>query len=138
MEGTFRTMDEEWRAQAHILMKKMAETLAESMGGSCDFHIEKGYPFLKNDEELTLRSKQFAIEYLGTENVVDLPMRMTAEDFAYYSQVIPACFYRIGTGNAAHGITSPIHTDTFDVDENSLLVGMGLMSWLAVRELANR
>ncbi len=135
MEGTFRTMDEDWRAKAHGLMKKMAETLAESMGGSCDFHIERGYPFLKNDEELTLRSKQFAIEFLGAENVVDLPMRMTAEDFAYYSQVIPACFYRLGTGNVDKGITSPIHTDTFDVDEDSLLVGMGLMSWLAVCEL---
>jgi amidohydrolase len=135
MEGTFRTMDEDWRAKAHILMKKMAETLAESMGGSCDFQIMKGYPFLKNNEPLTLRSRQFAVEYLGEGNVVDLPMRMTAEDFAYYSQLIPACFYRLGTGNLARGITSPIHTDTFDVDEDSLLVGMGLMSWLAVREL---
>ena len=135
MEGTFRTMDEEWRARAHGLMKKMAETLAESMGGSCDFHIEKGYPFLKNDEELTLRSRQFAIEFLGAENVVDLPMRMTAEDFSYYSQVIPACFYRLGTGNVAKGITSPIHTDRFDVDEDCLLTGMGLMSWLAVKEV---
>lgn len=138
LEGTFRTMDEDWRAKAHILMKKMAETLAESMGGSCDFHIMKGYPFLKNDEELTLRSRHFAVEYLGEANVVDLPMRMTAEDFAYYSQVIPACFYRLGTGNKARGITSPIHTDTFDVDEDSLLVGMGLMSWLAVKELGEK
>jgi amidohydrolase len=136
MEGTFRTMDEEWRAKAHVLMKKMAETLAESMGGSCNFHIERGYPFLKNDEALTVRSRQHAMEFLGEENVIDLPMRMTAEDFAFYSQKIPACFYRLGTGNAARGITSPIHTDTFDVDEDSLLVGMGLMSWLAVKELA--
>ncbi len=135
MEGTFRTMDEEWRSKAHGLMKKMAETLAESMGGHCDFRIERGYPFLKNDEVLTLRSRQHAVEYLGDENVVDLPMRMTAEDFAYYSQKIPACFYRLGTGNMAKGITSPIHTDTFDVDEDSLLVGMGLMSWLAVKEV---
>jgi amidohydrolase len=137
MEGTFRTMDEEWRSKAHGLMKKMAETLAESMGGSCDFHIERGYPFLKNDEELTLLSRQHAVEYLGEENVVDLPMRMTAEDFAYYSQVIPACFYRLGTGNVAKGITSPIHTDTFNIDEDSMLVGMGLMSWLAVCELGD-
>lgn len=135
MEGTFRTMDEAWRAKAHGLMKKMAETLAESMGGSCDFRIEIGYPFLMNDEKLTLRSRQHAIEFLGAENVVDLPMRMTAEDFAYYSQKIPACFYRLGTGNMAKGITSPIHTDTFDVDEDSLLTGMGLISWLALKEL---
>ncbi len=132
MEGTFRTMDENWRAEAHRRMKKMAEGFAESMGGSCEFDIRKGYPFLVNDEVLTERSRHFAEEFLGKENVVDLPMRMTAEDFAYYSQVMPACFYRLGTGNRERGITSPIHTDTFDVDERSLEVGTGLMSWLAV------
>ncbi len=135
LEGTFRTMNEEWRAEAHRRMKKMAENLAEGMGGSCHFNIVKGYPFLKNDEPLTLRARSHASEYLGEENVIDLPMRMTAEDFAWYSQKIPACFYRLGTGNPARGITSPIHTDTFDVDENSLTTGMGLMSWLAVKEL---
>jgi amidohydrolase len=135
LEGTFRTMDEDWRSRAHVLMKNMAETLAESMGGTCEFRIEVGYPFLMNDGPLTDRSRQYATEYLDETNVVDLPMRMTAEDFAYYSQRIPACFYRLGTGNAAKGITSPIHTDTFDVDEDCLLVGMGLMSWIAVREL---
>lgn len=135
VEGTFRTMDEKWRSEAHFKMKKMAEGLAGSMGGSCDFEIMKGYPFLKNDETLTLRARQSAVEYLGAENVIDLPIRMTAEDFAFYSQEMPACFYRLGTGNATKGITSPIHTNTFDVDENSLIPGMGLMSWLAVNEL---
>ena len=137
LEGTFRTMNEEWRSEAHLRMKKMAESIAEGMGGFCDFKIIKGYPFLKNDEPLTLRAQNYAVEYLGAENVVDLSMRMTAEDFAWYSQKIPACFYRLGTGNSAKGITSPIHTDTFDVDEDSLVTGMGLMSWLAVKELEN-
>lgn len=137
LEGTFRTMDEAWRERAHSLMKKMAENLAEGMGGSCDFHIEKGYPFLKNDEPLTLRARQHAVEFLGENQVEDLQMRMTAEDFAYYSQKMPACFYRLGTGNKERGISSPIHTDTFDVDENCLLTGMGLMSWMALRELEN-
>jgi amidohydrolase len=137
LEGTFRTMNEEWRSEAHRRMKKMAESIAEGMGGACDFKIMKGYPFLKNDEPLTMRARNFAVEYLGEENVVDLPMRMTAEDFAWYSQKMPACFYRLGTGNRARGITSPIHTDTFDVDEDSLVTGMGLMSWLAVKELEN-
>ncbi|MCB9338034.1 MAG: amidohydrolase [Lewinellaceae bacterium] len=137
MEGTFRTMDEAWRAKAHSLMKKMAESMAESMGGTCSFDIVKGYPFLINEEALTLRARQGAIEYLGEENVVELPIRMTAEDFAYYSQVMPACFYRLGTGNVSKGIVSPIHTDTFDVDEDSLKTGMGLMAWLAVKELEN-
>ncbi|MEN0002658.1 MAG: hypothetical protein AAF798_00895, partial [Bacteroidota bacterium] len=80
-------------------------------------------------------AKAWAIEYLGAENVVELPIRLTAEDFAYYSQAMPACFYRLGTGNASRGITSPVHTTTFDVDEASLEIGMGLMAWLGVKEL---
>ncbi len=135
--GTFRTMNEEWRAQALKSMKKMAEGIAESMSGSCDFGIMHGYPFLLNHEELTNKTKQFAIEYLGAENVVDLPIRMTAEDFSYYSQEMPACFYRLGTGNVKRGITSPVHTTTFDVDETCLETSIGVMSWLAVKELGN-
>lgn len=133
--GTFRAMDELWRTEAHRRMKKMAEGLAESMGGSCDFHIMKGYPFLHNEEKLTNRAKQNAIEFLGKDQVVDLPIRMTAEDFAYYSQAMPACFYRLGTGNKAKGITSPVHTTTFDIDEAALETSIGLMAWLAVCEL---
>ena len=79
------------------------------------------------------------ISFMGQpENVVELPIRMTSEDFAYYSQEIPACFYRLGTGNPARGITSPVHTNTFDVDEECLLHGMGLMAWLAMRELGSK
>lgn len=137
LKGTFRTMDEKWRAEAKKKMKKMAEGIAESMGGSCDFHIVDGYPFLVNDEPLTLKTKEWAIEYLGAENVVDLPIRMTAEDFSYYSQKMPACFYRLGTGNVAKGITSPVHTNTFDIDESALELSIGLMSWLAVQELSS-
>ena len=134
--GTFRTMDEKWRKQAHRLMKKMAEQLAKSMGGACDFFVKKGYPTLYNDPKLTQNAKLYASEYLGARNVIDLPIRMTAEDFAYYSQEMPACFYRLGTGNKAKGITSPIHTNTFNVDERCLEVSIGLMSWMAVRELS--
>lgn len=135
IEGTFRTMHEKWRADAHKRMKKMAESIAKGMGGSCDFHIMHGYPMLLNHEALTVRTKQWAIEYLGKSNVVDLPLRMTSEDFAYFSQAMPACFYRLGTGNPERGITSPIHTDTFDVDEAALETSTGLMAWLAVKEL---
>ena len=133
--GTFRTMHEKWRAEAHKRMKKMAESIAKGYGAACEFHIMKGYPVLFNHEELTLRTKKWAIEFLGKNNVVDLPLRMTAEDFAYFSQAMPACFYRLGTGNTARGITSPIHTDTFDIDEAALETGMGLMAWLALKEL---
>ena len=135
IEGTFRTMDEKWREEAHHRMKKVAESLAQSMGGACDFHIDKGYPTLINNEELTARTKAWAIEFLGEENVVELNRRMTAEDFAYFSQAMPGCFYRLGTGNPERGITSSIHTDTFDIDEAALETGVGLMSWLAIKEL---
>ena len=135
LKGTFRTMDERWRFDAHQRMKRMAEGIAESMGGSCELDILVGYPVLFNNEELTRKAFRYAEEYLGKENVVELPIRMTAEDFAYYSQEMPACFYRLGTGNPARGITSPIHTNTFDVDEDCLALSIGLMAWMAVKEL---
>lgn len=135
LEGTFRTMNEKWRAEAHKRMKKIAESMVKNMGGACEFNIVKGYPVLHNHEALTRRTRQWAVEYLGKDKVVDLPSRMTSEDFAYFSQAMPACFYRLGTGNPERGITSPIHTETFDVDEAALETGMGLMAWLAVKEL---
>jgi amidohydrolase len=135
MEGTFRTMDEKWRKEAHIKMKKMAEGIAESMGGSCDFNIMHGYPFLVNEPVLTASARANAEDYLGKENVLDLDIWMAAEDFAYYSQVADSCFYRLGTRNEARGITSSVHTPTFDVEESALEVSTGLMAYLAVKEL---
>ena len=137
IEGTFRTMNEDWRTQAHEKMKKMAELLAESMGGTCEFEIRRGYPYLENNPELTQRMQSAAQQYLGVENVVDLDLWMAAEDFAYYTQQVDACFYRLGTRNESRGITSSVHTPTFDVDENALETGMGLMAWLAICELNN-
>jgi amidohydrolase len=137
LEGTFRTMDEEWRARAHQKMKKMAEGIAEAMGGSCDFKIVKGYPFLINEEKLTADVRAYAEDYLGKENVLDLDIWMAAEDFAYYSQVSDACFYRLGTGNKERGITSSVHTPTFDVDEESLKLSTGLMAYIALKQLGN-
>jgi amidohydrolase len=135
IDGTFRTFDEKWRADAHQKITTLAQGIAQSMGGSCEVNIAKGYPFLVNDEKTTLETKMLAIEYLGAENVVDLDQRMTAEDFAYYSQIIPSCFYRLGTGNKANGITANLHTSAFDVDERSLETGMGLMAWIAINQL---
>lgn len=135
MEGTFRTMDEKWRAEAHQKMKKLAEGIAESMGGSCEFDIHHGYPFLKNNPDVTARAKQSAIAYLGEDKVVDLDIWMAAEDFAFFSQEVPATFYRLGVRNEAKGITSSVHTPTFNIDEEALEIGAGLMAWLAVQEL---
>lgn len=135
VEGTFRTMDEAWRAEAHKKMIKIAEGIAEAMGGVCEFTVLNGYPFLKNDPPLTNRAKKNAIEYLGEDNVVDLDLWMAAEDFSYYSQQVPACFYRLGTRNEEKGIISSVHTPTFDIDEKALEIGSGLMAWLALNEL---
>ena len=137
LEGTFRTFDEQWRKEAHTKMKKMAVGIAESMGGTCDFEVRVGYPFLVNEEKLTAEARGYAEEYLGKENVVDLDLWLAAEDFAYYSQVADACFYRLGTGNEAQGITSAVHTPTFDIDESALALSTGLMAYIALRKLGN-
>ena len=137
IQGTFRTLDEAWRAKAHEKMRQIAEGIVEGMGGQLDFEIRKGYPFLKNNPELTARSVAAAQTYLGAENVLDLDIWMAAEDFAYFSQEIEGCFYRLGTRNEARGITSGVHTPTFDIEEEALEIGAGLMAWLAVSELAS-
>jgi amidohydrolase len=135
IEGTFRTLNEEWRAEAHQHMLDMAHQLVQSMGGRLEFEIRKGYPALINDEALTAKAKMSAIEYLGNENVLDLDIWMAAEDFSFYSQVAPACFYRLGTRNESRGIISSVHTPTFDIEEESLKIGAGLMTYLALKEL---
>lgn len=137
IEGTFRTLDENWRDEAHKRMKKMAEGIAESMGGSCDFDIHRGYPFLINEEKLTANAKAFAEDFLGKDNVVDLDIWMAAEDFSFYSQVTDACFYRLGTGNAAKDTQYSVHTPRFDIDEDALKISTGLMAYIALKQLGN-
>lgn len=135
IDGTFRTFDETWRAKAHEKITSIAQGMAESMGGICDVFIDKGYPFLVNDDLATSEVKALAQEYLGQENVVDLEQRMTAEDFAYYTQIIPACFYRLGVKNPEWPTIRNLHTPEFDADESCLETGMGLMVWIAVNSL---
>jgi amidohydrolase len=133
--GTFRAMNEEWRNSALDKIKKMAESLAEGMGGKCEVDISRGYPYLENNPELTRRIKAAAVDYVGKENVVDIDITLGAEDFSYYSQIIPASFYRIGTRNDAKGITSSYHTPTFNIDEDALKISPGIMAWMAIKEL---
>lgn len=137
IEGTFRTFDENWRKEAHQLIKEQAEGLAGAFGGQCIVDIQHGYPALINDEQLTANSKKAAQEFLGEENVVDLAMRMTAEDFAFYSQKVPSCFYRLGTRNESRGITHGVHHPNFDIDEEAFKTSVGLMAWLALSQLAD-
>ena len=135
IDGTFRTFDEEWRKKAIQKIKDVSSSIAESMGGSCEVRVAAGYPFLVNDEEYTQRNIDAAKDYMGEENVVELDLWMAAEDFAFYTHEIPGSFYRLGTRNEARGITSGVHTPTFNIDENALKTGMGLMAYLALNEL---
>lgn len=129
--GTFRTFDEDWRQKAHFEMKNLAESLAEELGGTCDFRVVHGYPYLVNNKKVTSKARRFTEEFIGKENVFDLDQRMTSEDFAFYSQVFPSTFYRMGIKNVQKGITSPLHTSTFNVDEEAIVHGMGNLAWLA-------
>ncbi len=131
--GTFRAMDEAWRYKAHELIKTQTEMLVQAMGATAEVKIDVGYPFVKNDEALSASAKILAEEFAGAENVSETELRMGAEDFAYYSQLIPACFYRLGVGNKNKGITIGVHTPTFNVDEDAIEHGMGMMAWLAVK-----
>ena len=128
--GTFRAMDEEWRFRAHDLIRKNAIGLVESMGGEIDLHIDIGYPTVDNDPVFTETAWKQADAFMGKENVLETEMRMGAEDFGYYTQVIPGCFFRLGVRNEAKGIVHNVHTPLFDIDERAIEIGMGNMAWL--------
>ncbi len=130
-EGTLRTLNEEWRVEAKRLITQITENTAAAYGATATVRIENGYPYLQNDENLTESIIENAKEYMGESHVEPLDIWMAAEDFAYYSQQIPACFYRLGTRNEGKGIISAVHTNTFDIDENAIETGAGLMAWLA-------
>lgn len=134
--GTFRALDEQWRSKAHELIKEVCERVCKLRNAEVNVNIVKGYPALTNNTELTKNCQAAAKEILGENSVHELAIRMTAEDFAYYAQVIPACFFRLGTRNESKKIISPVHTATFDIDENALEVGVNSMVWLAIKNLA--
>lgn len=136
LEGIIRTYDDSWREEVKQRIRNIASSIAQGMGGSCEVRINAGYPALENDALVTERIRSYANDYLGQEKVFELEPRMTAEDFAYYLKKVPGCFYRLGVRNEARGLTSNLHTSTFNVDEDSLEIGMGLMAWLTVNELS--
>lgn len=128
LEGTFRAMNETWRFRAHDLIRQCCESIARSFGASVELKIITGYPVLVNDEMLTGKAMTIASDILGQDNVELLPVRMTSEDFAWYTQQIKACFFRLGTGNRSRGITSGVHTATFEVDEDCLVIGAQVLA----------
>ncbi|MDR1345981.1 MAG: amidohydrolase [Bacteroidales bacterium] len=134
IEGTIRTFDETWRKQVHHIIKKVAEQVAKKMNVQVFPEIRHGYPVLNNDEKATEHVRRCAIQYLGNDKVIELQPRMTADDFALYLQEVPGCYYRLGVtaeGSSVH----QLHTVDFDIDEEALKVGMGLMSWVAISAL---
>jgi hippurate hydrolase len=128
--GTFRAMDEAWRFKAHDFIRKLSADLVRSMGAELDLHIDVGYPMVYNEERLHAEARQQAEKYMGKENVLQTEIRMGSEDFGYYTQLIPGCFYRLGVMNEERGIISGVHTPTFNIDESAIEIGMGMMAWL--------
>ncbi len=131
--GTFRAMNEEWRFEAHNKLRRLSEELVQSMGGTLDLHIDVGYPCVHNDGRVNDAARALAESYLGSEQVSETELRMGAEDFGYYAQLVPACFYRLGTRNESKGILSGVHTPTFDVDESAIEIGIGLMAYMGAK-----
>ncbi|MEX0635839.1 MAG: M20 family metallopeptidase, partial [Ferruginibacter sp.] len=130
--GTFRAMDEAWRFKAHQLIKKQTMELVAAMGAEATIHIDVGYPFVLNNEALCMEARKHAEAFVVEQQVSETELRMGAEDFAYYSQQIPACFFRLGAGNKAKGISNGVHTPVFDIDERAIEQGVGMMAWLAI------
>ncbi|MCD6179227.1 MAG: amidohydrolase [Bacteroidales bacterium] len=137
LEGIIRTFDEDWREEIKKRIKELAKSISQGMGGDCDVRIDKGYPFVYNNPELTERAKNAAKSFLGEDKVIDLDMRMTAEDFAFYTQKIPGSFYRLGVASPNAKKILNLHSSIFNIDESSIETGIGLMSWLALEELKN-
>jgi amidohydrolase len=134
LKGTFRTMNEAWRAEALQLIEQITHSMCAQYGAQAELNIVKGYPFLENDCELTQKAQSLTRTYLGEENVVDLPIRLTSEDFSFYAQEIPVCFFRLGVGNVAKGITHGVHHPKFNIDDHALVVGMRAMCLIAMQE----
>jgi hippurate hydrolase len=128
--GTFRAMDEDWRFKAHELIIRQVTHLAEAMGAEADCKIDVGYPTVYNDEHLHPVAWKHAQDFMGAELVEETEVRMGAEDFGYYTRIIPGCFFRLGAGNVDKGITSGVHTPTFNIDEDAIKIGVGMMAWI--------
>ena len=127
LKGTFRTMNEKWRKEAWELIKSHILLNAQANGGTAEVEISEGYPYLENNPKITSILKEKAKSFLGDSFVEDLPIRMTSEDFAFYSQEIPVCFFRLGVRNEAKGIIHGVHNSKFDVDSEALKIGMQVM-----------
>ena len=131
--GTFRATDEEWRFRAHDLIRKHVKSLEESSGIKADLRIDIGYPMVYNDEKLTEAATELAEQFKGKENISETELRLGAEDFGYYTQHIPGCFFRLGAGNKKKGITANVHTPVFNIDEDAIKEGVAMMALMGAK-----
>ncbi len=138
LEGTFRTFNEEWRKEAHHIMKVTAEKLAGEKGALCEFRVASGYPYLENDPRVTAEVRESASHYAGKENIVDLDIKMSSEDFAYFARSFPATLYRIGIKKPGTKVAPVLHSPTFDIDESVLELASGAMAWIALSNLLKK
>ena len=135
MMGTFRAMDEEWRFKAHDIIRRQVQHIGEAMNAEIDLHIDVGYPCVFNNESLHQTAWTLAQQYMGDDHVKETELRMGAEDFGFYSERIPGCFFRLGTANASRGITAGVHTPRFDIDESAIRIGIGMMAWMGAQAI---
>lgn len=132
ISGTLRTLDEHWRREVKNRIRQLVQSFSDEHNIAISCVLEEGYPALMNDSYITGLCRQAAAQYVGQNNVHELPVRMASEDFAYYLQQVPGCFFRLGVGNPEQGIISGVHSATFDIDEAALETGTGLLAWLAI------
>ena len=135
LSGTLRTMDEGWRANAHELIRGIVTNICEAFGAAADINIPQGYPSLYNNPELTAAAEGWAKEYLGDAQVKTLDLRMTADDFAFYSHKAPGCYFRIGTSKGGQEFTASVHNPHFDIDESAMVTAIGTMGWIVLNAL---
>jgi len=135
LSGTLRTMDEQWRKEAHRLIRNIVQQTCEAFGATADIDIPEGYPSLFNDPQLTASAEAAARDYLGEAQVKLLNLRMTADDFAFYSHEVPGCYFRIGTSQDDKAFTASVHHPQFDIDERAMVTAIGTMCWIALQEM---
>jgi amidohydrolase len=133
LKGTLRTFDEAWRQEMKQQIKSVCEGISRGFGGDCIVDIPQGLPFVNNEPGLTTDISNIAASFLGEENVIQMPIRMGAEDFSYYGHHCPSSFFRLGTGNAEKGTMVSVHNSTFLIDEDALSIGAYALSQFAIK-----
>lgn len=131
LSGTFRTYDENWRSEAKDHIRRIAAETAAAYGCTAEINIPDGYPSLTNNDALTRKLENYARQLLGDKHVVEFEQRLTSEDFAFFAQKYPACFYRFGIKSNVNKNFGRSHSSTFRVDEASLFTATKGLAWFA-------